>query len=83
MHIMIIIRFWMINNKLKVNDDKREVLIVGSPHTHSKLSAVHEFLVGKSIKPSHAARNLGVVFDNKQVSMVNQCTNICKSANCP
>ena len=49
-------------------------LIIGSPHTHSKLSSVHELLVGKStIKPSQCVRNLGVVFD-KQVSMVSQVT---------
>ena len=67
----------MITNKLKNNDDNKELLIIGSPHTHSK----HEFLVGKSaIKPSQCARTLGVVFD-KQASMFSQVTNICKSAN--
>ena len=35
------IQSWMITNKLKISDDKTEFFIIGSPHTHSKLSAVH------------------------------------------
>ena len=71
----------MLTNKLKINNDKTELLIIGSPHTHSKLSAVHVLLVGTcTVKPSQCTRNLGVVFD-KQVSMVGQVTNIWKSAN--
>ena len=73
------IRSWMIKNRLKINDDKTEFLIIGSPHTHSKLDGNLKLSVGNAtIKPSVSARNLGVQF-NSQMSMENQVTNICKS----
>ena len=46
---------WMVTNKLKLNDDKTEFCIIGSPHITPtvSLSTVHKLLVGKSIiKPS-------------------------------
>ena len=68
---------WKIENNIK----RQWIYVKLDTHTHSKLSAVHERLVGKSTtKPSQCARNFGVLFD-KHVSMVSQVTNICKSAN--
>ena len=75
------IRSWMIENKLKINDDKTEFLIIASPHSHKKLTDNHSLTVGNSsIGPSSSAKNLGVIFDNN-MNMEKQVSNICKSAN--
>ena len=75
------IRSWMIKNRLKINDDKTEFLLIGSPHTHNNMKEVQDLKVGNAtIKPSKSARNLGVIFD-KHMSMEEQVTNICKSIN--
>ena len=75
------IRSWMIKNKLKINDDKTEFLIIASPHSHKQLSDDHHLTVGNSsIAPSSSAKNLGVIFDDK-MNMEKQVSNICKSAN--
>ena len=59
------IRTWMINNKLKINDDKTEFLVITSPYM--KAPAGMELSVGQSfIKPSTSCRNLGAMFDNNQ-----------------
>lgn len=72
------IRTWMINNKLKINDDKTEFLFIKSPRkdTGSDL----EIKVGdEMIKPSNDCRNLGVMFQS-DMSMEIHIKNICKSA---
>ena len=56
------IRAWMITDKLKLNDDKTEFLIIG---TRQQLSKVHieKLSVGDvSVKPATVARNLGTWF---------------------
>ena len=75
------IRSWMIRNKLKINDDKTEFLIIASPHSHKQLSDEHCLTVGNSsIAPSSSAKNLGVIFDDN-MNMEKQISNICKSTN--
>ena len=75
------IRTWMIRNKLKINDDKTEFLIIGSKNTLSNISSNTKLSVGSSlIEPSTKAKNLGVIFDS-HMSMDNHVTNICKSVN--
>ena len=70
----------MISQKLKINDDKTEFLILASPNMHSKLIG-HSFSlpVGHcSITPTSAARSLGVIFDDK-LSMDAHIKSVCKS----
>jgi hypothetical protein len=71
------IRSWMIVNKLKINDDKTEFLLVTSPH--SKLTSDIQISIGQErIAPSSSCKSLGVVFD-QHFSMANQVKNICRS----
>ena len=71
----------MIENKLKINDDKTEFLIIASPHSHKKITTNHQLTVGNaSINPSASAKNLGVYFDN-EMNMDKQVSSMCKSAN--
>ena len=74
------IRTWMIKNKLKINDDKTEFLIIASTNGHSKISRDNKLKVGTAlIPPSSSARNLGVIFDD-HMNMEDHVTNICRSA---
>ena len=73
------IRGWMLQNKLMLNDNKTELLIIGTCKQISKLN-VNGVVVGDSVvKPSINARNLGVHFD-AQLNMEKHITNACKSA---
>ena len=57
------IRTWMRRNFLKLNDDKTEVLLIGSRQQLSKI-ALPGVTVGESlIAPATAVRDLGAVFD--------------------
>ena len=61
------------------NDNKTELLIIGTSKQISKLN-VNGVVVGDSVvKPSINARNLGVHFD-AQLNMEEHITNVCKSA---
>ena len=57
------IRTWKRRNFLKLNDDKAEVLLIGSRQQLSKI-ALPGVTVGESlIAPASAVRDLGAVFD--------------------
>ena len=75
------IRTWMLHNKLKINDDKTEFLLLSSAHAKSKLKDDHKLNVGNaSIPTSSTAKNLGVMFDS-HMTMEKHITSVCKSAN--
>ena len=74
------VRSWMIKNKLKINDDKTEFLLITSPCT--KLIDDVYISIGQkniSISTSKSCKSLGVMFDH-HVSMDVQLKNICRSA---
>ena len=73
------IRTWMIRNKLKINDEKIEFLILHS--SHKEFTTALDFSIQQTkIKPSHTCRNLGVMFDS-HMKMESQIQGICKSVN--
>ena len=57
---------WMLSNKLKLNNSKMEVLVIGARHRpHTQLDLL---LVGNEhVVPTSSARNLGTVFDDKTI----------------
>ena len=66
----------MTYNKLKLNENKTEFLIIGSPFNLKNLPDI-ELTVGNSaIRPSESARNLSVYFDCT-MSMASHITYIC------
>ena len=74
------IRGLMINDRLLLNDDKTEVLLIGTRHQLNKIDLNCNLCVGNNnISPVTSARNLGVWFDNK-MSMSNHITKTCGSA---
>ena len=73
------IRTWMLKNKLKINDDKTEFLLIGSRHIHKNINTSHALTVGdSSITTSAFARNLGVMFDN-QLTMEKHISSVCRA----
>ena len=70
---------WMSLNKLKLNSDKTELLVIGSGNLPASQLLSFTAIDGSVIQPSRSARNLGVIFDNK-LNMERQVSAICKSA---
>ena len=71
------IDLWMVKNKLKLNGDKTELLVINA---RNRLCPAVEYIeVSNSrIQPSTSARNIGVTFD-QHMSMDKHVTNICKN----
>ena len=58
------VQSWMSTNKLKLNPDKSEFLLIGNKRQWSKyLSTFPIELLGVKTNPAKSARNLGVIFD--------------------
>ena len=68
----------MLANKLKLNNSKTEVLVIGARHRpHPQLDLL---LVGDvHVVPTSSARNLGTVFDDN-MTLESHIAAICKSA---
>ena len=59
------IRVWMLQNKLKLNDDKTEFLILGKKAHRSKITTESVQIGETSAQPTEHVRNLGVIFDSE------------------
>ena len=74
------VKGWMSTNKLKLNDDKTEALLVASPRNSTSDSLPDSISVdGTTIHFSSSVRNLGVIFDST-LSMHQHILNVCKLA---
>ena len=68
----------MTANKLKLNDDKTEVMFISSKF-YQKAVKLTKFAVDEvEIMPASSVRNIGVIFDNN-MTMKNQVTAVCKA----
>ena len=74
------IKQWMTKNKLKLNEDKTEIIAVGSKFSLKHLKATTVDIAGSQIDivTAGSIRSLGVFFDSS-FTMKSQITNICKS----
>ena len=72
------ISIWMKTNKLKLNDDKSEVLMFGMPKQLEKLNISELKIENTMFTASSKARNLGVIMD-KHLSMGPYASSVCKS----
>jgi len=52
-------------NKLKLNSEKTELLVIGSGNLSVSQLPSFTAMDGSVIQHSHSARNIGVIFDNK------------------
>ena len=71
---------WMHTDKLKLNSDKTECLLIGTRQQLQKVSNISILSVGDSqIAPSCEVRNLGTWFDSK-MNMLSHINRTCSSA---
>ena len=68
---------WMVQNKLKLNGDKTEVVLLSASHLSTPTTSPIK-ISGFDISPSKSARNIGVIFD-ESVSLDLHITSVCKS----
>ena len=73
------IRKWMSSNYLKLNDDKTELIFLGTSKNLSKLTITSVQIGDSKIESSSHVRNIGAIFDS-QLKMDKQVLNTCKSA---
>lgn len=72
------VRSWMIHNRLKINDDKTEFIVI-TPQHRQKISHHKTLEIGSHlISSSKAAKNLGVIFDSA-LNMDKHISHICQS----
>ena len=72
------VQAWMGNNKLKLNPDKTEFIMIGDDHIRSSLKSFFSVsLLGNSIEPAESVKNLGVILDAEN-SMQRHVVNLCR-----
>ena len=69
-HCVSPIKSWMTSNKLKLNDDKTEVMFIASKFYQNSINLTDFAVDDVIIHPSESVRNIGVFF-------VNCCLQIC------
>ena len=75
------VKSWMTINKLKLNDDKTEVMILSSPHMRHKLKIPDNMTIGNASIPfSKTVKNLGFTLDN-HLEMTAQVRDVARTAN--
>ena len=73
------IKAWMITDKLKLNDGKTELMLIGTKQQLAKIN-VGGLCVGSTIiSPASVTKNLGVWFD-ENMTMVSNINQMCKSS---
>ena len=76
------VKTWMSNNKLKLNDEKTEFLLICSSYMCNDISFPNYISIGgTNINFSHQARNLGVTISST-LSLESHISNICRSSFC-
>ena len=73
------IRVWMANQFLCLNDNKTEVILIGSEHLLKNVESQNLVIGDESITPSPKARNIGAMFD-ETLSMQNHIAQMSKGA---
>ena len=75
------VKAWMSSNKLKLNDDKTETMIVSSQRMSTSLPMPDSLTVGTlNVLFSQSVKTLGVMLDT-HLTMKNQVINLVRTAN--
>ena len=72
------VKDWMLTNKLKLNDDKTEILFINPRGFECPIDCTSLKIGNEDITFSNSAKNLGVTITNK-LCMDDHITNVCKS----
>ena len=71
------VKKYMLQNRLKLNDDKTEFILLGTKYWLSKLQFDNITMGNTEIKSVDEGRNLGIIFDT-ELGMDTQIKNTCK-----
>ena len=72
------VQAWIGNNKLKLNPDKTEFIVIGDDQIRSSLkSSFPVSLLGNIMEPAESVKNLGVILDAEN-SMQRHMANLCR-----
>ena len=71
------VRTWMLQHRLKINDAKTEVIIIGGPQQLNKIQSCAVTVGSFSIAPVSKVKNLGMYFD-QNMSMKDHIDKICQ-----
>ena len=74
------VRSFMIQNQLKINDSKTEIIIIGSKQQLAKIPNITVKIGNENIQPRHSVLNLGVTFDSS-MSLNEHINNVSRKAN--
>ena len=72
------VKNWMIENKLKMNEDKTEILVCNTNRTQQSGDIDYMCIENERIPFSDKAKNLGIYFDPK-LSMQTHVNHLCRS----
>ena len=72
------VKHWMAVNKLKLNDDKTEIILFKNPRVSSDISEVTLNINDNMITSSKSVKDLGVLLDY-DLSMSSQVSSLCKN----
>ena len=70
---------WMLSNKLKLNNSKTEVLVIGAPHRPHQQFDLSLLVGDEHVVPTSSAKNLETVFDDN-MTLESHVAALCKSA---
>ena len=70
------VKDWMLINKLKLNDDKTEAILINPKSFTVDISCIR--IGTEEINFNESAKNLGVIFD-KDLNLSNHISNLCKN----
>ena len=74
------IQRWMTHAKLKLNMEKTEFFVVGSPHNLKSISTLSLKVSTTTVKSINKVRNLGIIFDST-MSMSDHVNGLCRTLN--
>ena len=78
-HCLEAIQSWMGNNKLILNPDKTEFILIGDEKVRNAMvNAFPVSLLGNAMEPAISVKNLGVNFD-ADGSLLKHVTNVCRA----
>ena len=76
---------WMTSNKLKLNENKTEFIVLsslfGTPQNLKKLPKISLHMGDTSIDPTDSVRNLGIQFDFQMIISKQVSSSLCQSVN--
>ena len=72
------VRTWMLQHKLKINDGKTELIVIGGPKQLPKVKNCSITVGTSTIQPVNKVKNLGMVFD-QHMSMKDHINQVCQT----